>query len=169
MWGTHVGTELEVARSALDVLVVWVVGVTVHNLLGEGEWPLEPFAGGERRVWRGKRRAQLPLADDGEVILDALVVDKPVLLQEGHCDFGVADAAVNGGRKTLLARGGEAAQGGFGGLRKHGCAYDYRRRRTSRREGGRVMVEDERQVVLRRNPDILTCAMRRQQPIVSRA
>ena len=43
---TYVRAKFEVADTALDVLVVWVIEVTVHNLLGEGQWPLKPFGAG---------------------------------------------------------------------------------------------------------------------------
>lgn len=42
---THVRAKLEVARATLDVLVVRVIKVTVDDLFGQGEWPLEPGRG----------------------------------------------------------------------------------------------------------------------------
>lgn len=43
--GTYVRAKLEVAGAALDVLVMRVIKVTVDNLFGQGEWPLEPGRG----------------------------------------------------------------------------------------------------------------------------
>ena len=40
--GTYVRAKLEVAGAALDVLVVWVIEVTVHNLFGQRQGSLEP-------------------------------------------------------------------------------------------------------------------------------
>ena len=109
---TYVRTKLEVGNTALDVLVVGVVEVTVHNLLGESEWPLEP-AQDVRRVEDTEKKRGLPLADDSKVILDALVVDVGALLEEGHGDLLVADAFRNGGharREALHCRGGSAVR-----------------------------------------------------------
>jgi len=41
-----------------------------------------------------------PLADDDEVVLDALVVDEFALLEEGHLDLCVADALGDGGHAS---------------------------------------------------------------------
>lgn len=51
MTSTYVGAQLEVAGTPLNVLVVRVVEVTVHNLFGHREWPLQP-GGRELRVQR---------------------------------------------------------------------------------------------------------------------
>lgn len=44
---THIGSQLQVRYTALDVLVDGVVQVTVKNLLGEGQGTLEPTRHGE--------------------------------------------------------------------------------------------------------------------------
>ena len=42
---THVRAELEVASATLDVLMVGVVQVTVDDLFGQRQRPLEPWEG----------------------------------------------------------------------------------------------------------------------------
>ncbi|KAF8954574.1 hypothetical protein BDZ97DRAFT_1864540, partial [Flammula alnicola] len=67
-------TKFQVANTPHNVLVGRVVKMTIENLLGEGQ------------------RAVKPVADDNEVVLDALIVDVFVLLKKRHGDFGVANA-----------------------------------------------------------------------------
>jgi hypothetical protein len=42
LFKTHVRTELQVAGSSDDLLLVRVVEMAVHNLLGKGQWSLQP-------------------------------------------------------------------------------------------------------------------------------
>ena len=62
-----------------------VVEMTVEDLLGEGELSVEPGEEREREYGvgsPGEKGAELPLSDDDEVVLDALVVDELVLLED---------------------------------------------------------------------------------------
>lgn len=116
---TYVRTKLEVGNTALDILVVGVVEVTVHNLLGESEWPLEPVWG-VRRVEGTEKKRDLPLADDSKVILDALVVDVDIGLKAGHGDLGGPNGLRGGGEACGQPLDGARGSPGRGGEVHHG-------------------------------------------------
>lgn len=102
---THVGTELEVAGAANNLLVDGIVKMAVENFLGEGERTVKS----ELAVSsvRDLNWSNSPLTDDNEVVLDALVIDECALLEKRHGDFGVADAGCSCGHALS-----EALEGG---------------------------------------------------------
>lgn len=93
---TCVRAKFEVAGAANDILVDRVVKMAVKDFLRKSERAVE--AGIRvRRKNRWNKSSDLPLADDGKVVLDALVVDVCALFEERHGNFLVADAGGSGG------------------------------------------------------------------------
>lgn len=88
-----VGTELEVAGAALNLLTVGVVQMGVEDLLGEGE------------------RAVQATTDNSEVLAHLLVVDEVALLPVGHFDLAGEGSIADGGqlpaRSKTLAKAAE--------------------------------------------------------------
>lgn len=97
MTSTYVRTQLEVARPPVNVLVVRVVEMTVHDLLGHCQRPLKPVRR-QLHVRSGGGDIRAPLTYDSEVVLDTLVVDVRVRFEERHGDLLVANLTLcNGG------------------------------------------------------------------------
>ena len=96
MTNTYVRTQLEVARPPDDILVVRVVEMTVHDLFGHRQRPLQPSQR-QLRVESKGGDIRAPIAYDSEVILDTLVVDVRVRFEQRHGDLLVANLALSDG------------------------------------------------------------------------
>jgi hypothetical protein len=100
--GNAIRAELEVRLSTHNVLVVSIIQMAIDNLLSEGQ------------------RMVQSLSDNGEVILDALVVDVLVLLKVGHLDLtGRAGGSLCKGAERSLD-GSSPPSSGDGSGREHG-------------------------------------------------
>lgn len=105
-----------------------VVEVTVQDLLGESQLAVEPARASRERRSPGAHKDiwDSPGTDGDQVVLNALVVDKLVLLEDAHGDLG----GPNGGG----AGGGE-------GPRELGCSESIAKSKDhgalSRRDGTR--------------------------------
>jgi len=90
----HVWAQLEVTNPASDILVVRVIEMTIEDFLRKCERALEPVVRSEVEYSQFKRR-KIPVADDGKIVLDSLIVDIGGRLKKGYMNFGVANSFGN--------------------------------------------------------------------------
>jgi len=69
--------------------------MAVNNFLGKSKRAVQPVQN-EPILQAITRPNYSPLANNSEVIFDALVVDVLALFNVGHCDFGVTNARSSG-------------------------------------------------------------------------
>jgi hypothetical protein len=88
---THIWSESEVADTSFDILAVSVVKMSIQNLFRERQWSSQS---NESKM--NQRlcivRSYIPVADNGKIVLNSLVVNVCAFFEQRHGHFRISNA-----------------------------------------------------------------------------
>lgn len=120
---TDIWSELQIANTSLDILTMRVIEMTIHDLLCQSERALKSQDTISDKDQESPLIVQLPVANNGKIVFNSLIVDIRALFEKRHRNFGVPNSWCSGGHP-----GSQPPQGVCGAMRE----VEHRPRRRAR-------------------------------------